>query len=136
MTHLKTDWKTLEIDNRRWPIASFDNKTHDFEHFCWRERRIRLIFENGWLLSIVWGSGTYSSNHLNNTYNIPFIEEPTVVELAAWNERLKGGMVTWPDGDTVEGYVPVEALPEIIDCISSMSSEYPEMAWVTCSWRA
>jgi hypothetical protein len=127
---LRTDpsWRFLEVGDRRWPIASFDNRdsgSGDFVHYV---RRARLLFENGWMLSIVWGSCTYSTNYdAGAGTSGPFTGEPSTVELAAWNDRLDTGMVTWPGGDTVEGYVPVSDLPEIIDTIGRLPSASTEM---------
>ena len=76
----------------------------------------------------MWGTATYSDNH---DYGLSwveppqdvFIEEPEEVEIAAWNLRLKGAMIEWPNGDTVMGYVSVSYLPSLFDLISHFHSD-------------
>jgi hypothetical protein len=61
-----------------------------------------------WLLSVQWGSGMYCAAR-----DHPEMEESPTAEIAAW--RKDEPMVTWPDGDTVQGYVtPQEVLGLIL----------------------
>src|SRR5687767_11598488 len=115
MASVSTDQLTLgirdgvfHIGDRAYPWAEVD--VHDATLSTpplkkWRTRRARLKFENGWSLSVVFGSGTYSSNRDSDWRDTePFSEEARTAELAAWPRD--GEFATWPDGDTVVGWVP------------------------------
>lgn len=85
-----------------------------------RTRQAFVHFENGWHLSIVWGSGTYSTNR--DTFSLPrfheFTEEPTTVEVAIINERTG----QWaPDGDVL-GWVSADRLLRIIAAVAEWPS--------------
>jgi hypothetical protein len=70
--YAETD-RTLVVGDRRWPLAHYH--TNDFTGpgaelagavvpaHTFRIRRAVVAFENGWSLSIIWGTGTYSDNH-------------------------------------------------------------------------
>lgn len=44
-------------------------------------RQAIVCFENRWCLSTIWGDSTYSSNYGWEFPKIPFIEEPSIVEV-------------------------------------------------------
>ena len=80
-------------------------------------RRARIPFENGWAISVVWGSASYSSNHGHPIERVEFTETPATVEVAVVRRdelvgdpqgyvsadkvlALIGQVATWPsDGD-------------------------------------
>jgi hypothetical protein len=127
---LEHDNRSITIDGQTWPAQVDDEDSEVPNMTPWHVRGARVIFENGWLVSIVWGSGTYSDNYhhtLHTSAGIEFIEEPEVVEIAVWNDRIrdKNGhakMIEWPDGDTVRGFTPVEGLPELFPIIEKAPS--------------
>ena len=125
--HHTPDWRFLEVGDRRWPIQSFDNNNSDFGDYKHYNRQVKLLFENGWLLSIVWGSATYSDNYDYGWDDREFVEAPATVEIAAWNHRLGHEMCTWPGGDTVYAYLPVADLAAIVDLVDSQPSTAIEL---------
>lgn len=68
----------------RWPVRQWD-----YTDVSIRTRAATVPFENRWQLSVIWGGGTYSSNHdyhgvipgWRETENQPFIEAPATVEV-------------------------------------------------------
>lgn len=72
---------------------------------------------NGWAVSVLWGSCTYSSN-----YDIggPFVEAPAVVEVAVVNEA--GALADFPDGATVAGYVGADEVAALVDAVEAWPS--------------
>jgi hypothetical protein len=92
------------------------NEDHRVLDPPWRRRGFHLCFENGWTLSIVWGTGTYSPN---KNGPLPRDGFPGVQrgkperEIAAWPDGE--GLIEWADGDTVQGYVSVTELQTLIE---------------------
>ena len=136
---LYADDRWVEFGGRKYPIAPGNRDSENVplpSGRPWRTERVRLMFENGWVLSIVWGTGTYSDNY--DPYwgdPRPSIEEPETVELAAWRDVARdtdpgAGMIDW-GGDTVAGRVPVLRLQAIIDLISEFpsNSDKPPASW-------
>lgn len=105
-------------------ISDHDYGSGDVHH----TRRVRVLFESGWELSVVWGTHTYSSNYwadkISAKYNpelhSEFTDEPTAVEVAACSPG--DGMVGWPDGDTVQGHVSADELSRLIDYMATWPS--------------
>lgn len=71
-------------------------------------RCVRMTFENGWHISIIWGSLTYSSNHdhpfgydhmMKERVEPEFIEEPTTVEIAVLcpDDKIIDTTMDWPE---------------------------------------
>lgn len=89
----------------------------------WRTRRFLLPFENGWSLSIIFGSGTYCVNY--DSYGGEFTETPTTVEVACWTPEPNGDLVGWDTGDTVRGHVTAPALLALIDEMMGWPSKPP-----------
>lgn len=130
MTVLRHDERSIEIEGRRWPalIREEDLPVVDHEY---RARNAHVIFENGWLLSIGWGSNHYGSNYLCD-WATEWTEEPSQVEVAAWNQRMQQerphgiteGWVVWPEGDTVQPWLDVALLPDLLDLIADLPSDW------------
>ena len=80
-------------NKHRYPVgwhheADLDENVLGFEH---GERRVRLVFESGAWLSIIWGSATFSSNYDAYLPSQPFDERPVLVEvLPSWAEEPEG----------------------------------------------
>jgi hypothetical protein len=111
-------------------MADFSKQTGYIPHI---HRRVRIPFENGWQISAVWGSLTYSDNHSHSmgwtdgrTFggkpNQEFVEEPTTVEVAVLCPH-RCELATWADGDTVCGYVTPEHLSTIVDYVMTIGSD-------------
>jgi hypothetical protein len=62
-------------------------------------------------LSIIWGACTYSSNYDGSGPGGEFCHEPTSVEIAV---MTKDGLLSWADGDTVQGYVAPSSVAAFI----------------------
>lgn len=66
----------------------------------WRSRGFWLTFENGWTLSVQFGSGNYCANRDTAFGDGEWQEANPTAEIAAWPDG--GGMVGWEEsGDTV-----------------------------------
>lgn len=75
---------------------------------------VHVVFANGWVVSIQWGPGTYSSNHRAISLEFPWPEmDASVAEIAAWHKD--GSMITWPDGDTVQGWESWDEVQAVLD---------------------
>ena len=111
---LSDDHETLTFYGRTLPLhgvhVSTSGDIASFDGCPMETRRARVITEPGVVVSIVWGSMTYSSNHSHPYEDRPFFEEPSVVEVATWFDRegYNG------DRDPV-GYCTPEAVSFIID---------------------
>lgn len=127
---MSDDLEWFEVDERhRYPVAWVRLETSwiPAQVFMgrlmeWRDyptRNVGLQFESGLTLSIAWGYAMHGSNHhypgsgwLDDT-PAPFNEEPTAVEIAIRHKDHEC-LGTWPDGNTIQGYVGAERLLEII----------------------
>lgn len=125
------DGKFFEIGNRRFPVTVWENESHwvpveeDWGKpgFWHRNRRVRLQFESGYSLSIVWGDCMHGDNYTRYRHQVDehgdgFVEEPMSVEIAILHKDYEP-LGTWPDGDTIQGYVEEDRLLEIIDGLNS-----------------
>lgn len=116
------------VGDRSFPWASgVDNRDTEHRDYWFRERRFRLTFESGWTLSVVWGSGTYSTNRdlgYTGGSNPDFHEEADTVEIAAW--LPEGEMVEWAEGDIVRGWTTEPELLALIDDMMGWPSEVPD----------
>lgn len=86
----------------------------------WREGSIVLSFDNGLEMSIIWGPGSYTSNHDADFSREPF-EKPVVsgdVEImfrGDWPANAVSRILErdFPSDDGVAGYIPVEKIFEL-----------------------
>jgi hypothetical protein len=118
-------------DTYRWedPVlwigdASYKNvapEIHDIDLPQRREpvriRKFWVLLQYPWAVSVIWGTGTYSSNSRRQRPPLPFMEEPFLAELAIVNGD-------GPLGD-VAGYVPPEEANEIIAVVSQWGPDDP-----------
>tara|TARA_R110002126_G_scaffold36734_1_gene111446 strand:+ start:1725 stop:2207 length:483 start_codon:yes stop_codon:yes gene_type:complete len=82
---------TLAVGDRRFPAAVSQSGSNSSGM---EARGVKLDTEAGVTVSIIWGSLTYSSNHdhpfgrmslgFEETDALPFVERPTLVEIATW----------------------------------------------------
>ena len=114
------------IGDRAFPWASgVDVEDLDAGGYTWHTRRFRLTFENGWTLSIVFGSGNYCANYDSDRRNQAFREACPNAEVGAWNGD--SGLLPWDDGDTVKGHVRAADLLTLVDSMMTWpSSGLPE----------
>lgn len=96
----------------------------DYAHFS---RRCRVRFESGREASIIWGSGTYSTNHDAWDRDWPFNEEPRTVEVGVCDRtgqlrmrRHDDDGIEWHD---VETYVDDAALVELFDLLAALPTD-------------
>lgn len=96
------------------------------------------MLENGYQLSLIWGSGTYSDN-CDHTFGQPraLVEEPEWVEVGVYGpeggELLELGDPESGYTDSVAGYCTTDDVLHLIRVVSTLStSEVPEViefAW-------
>ena len=123
---------TLVVGARRWPcraVAVTDTRLPIglTEFHCMRDRAFRVMFESGWSVSIIWGSATYSSNHLEWNEGSPFREgvrftdEPHHVECAVILPKVKHTLLEGAE-DMVLSYVDAVELNELLDGVSRLGT--------------
>jgi hypothetical protein len=105
----------------RWDKSDVRPPT-DPDALTHRVRSAQLSFEAGWLVSILWGSLSWSTNHGDPLGDSPFVETPACVELAVLD---RGGSVV--TGEPLSFVSPELALA-VIDVVSSLPTDYPTAA--------
>jgi hypothetical protein len=124
------DEGVLVIGGRRFPWAQIFREDLPAPH-TFKTRRARLMFENGWTVSIIWGSCTYSSNHDHGLYHDDeFTETPTTVELGIATDRLvdlssspeHANLEQYFQGDSVAAYLTADQVLAIIDDVMTWPS--------------
>lgn len=94
-----------------------------------RTRRCRIRFESGWEASIIWGSGTYSTNHDAWDREWPFNEEPRTVEVGVCDRTGELRMRRHVDDDDglewsdTETYLDDDALVELLDRLATLPTD-------------
>jgi hypothetical protein len=109
----------LQVGDRTWwgeystrgtiePEAAAEIAARLGHPFDFQRRQFVVHFENGWEVSIIWGSMTYSDNHDHGLGRGPipeFIEQPETVEVAVLHkdrEQVQGGdVMSYCDADQV-----------------------------------
>ena len=114
------DGRTLHVNGKPIPWAILTKRQVPMRSCEFRYRQALIPFENGWQVSIVWGSGTYSDNH---DFDGPFTETPVLVEVAVLNCE---GLTETPDCDTVLGYATGEQVLELIEVVATWHTGRPE----------
>ena len=98
----------------------------DHENFF--KRSLRVFLENGYIVSVIYGTGVYSHtlsgtrhsaspDHDPRFTNTP---EASSVEIAVLNP--KGEFVPFSDGDDVRGYTDIKTVGDIIAWAASLPS--------------
>lgn len=103
----RTSERTLAVGDREWP-ALFEFRDDPVTGLPFTVRRAKVTYEGG-VVSVVWGSLTYSTNHDHGMDPVEFVEEPEVVEVGMWNT---GGELH------VLGYVDADGLNRMLDWIA------------------
>lgn len=90
------------------------NKSHTFRGGkAISYRGFHKHFDNGWTLSVQWGSGNYCESREH-----PEMTRSKTAEIAVW--RTKGGeWGRWEDGDTVQGWVTSDFVLELINAMQA-----------------
>lgn len=110
------------VGGRRIPaeVTTSDDLVGD--GYAFYTRQARVLFESGWTLSVVWGTGSYSSNRDASAHKgQALLEESPTAEIAAW--CLDGDLREWPDGDTVQGWQTPEQVLALIDEMQTWHTE-------------
>lgn len=103
------------IPAREVEVVDVDHEDFaDFPH-VFRIRRAVIAHENGWSLSVIWGSGTYSDNHDAWTADDEFREEPDKVEVAVFPPEATASM-------EVLGYLDETDLVSLVDYVGTLPS--------------
>jgi hypothetical protein len=87
--------------------------THGERNGCW------VHLPNGWVLSIQWGGCMYGSNYDRRAGSD--VPPAALAEIAAWKKDShgrRGEMVTWADGDTVQGYCSMPRVLHVLDLMA------------------
>lgn len=109
----RVDGDLFYVGDRGYPMSEYTAADHDIgvDDYLMRMRRAELTFESGYLLSILWGNATYSSNY--ETLTTAFIEEPTEVEVGVLHADRTEGLIGSP-----LGYQTVEQVQATIDALN------------------
>lgn len=80
-----------------------------------------ITFENGYKVSVQWGSGSYSDNH--NRFDSVIPNDSTTAEIAAWDTIAD----EWyrPEGwdDDVKGYCTPDEVAAFINKVANLPKE-------------
>lgn len=93
------------------------------------DRRCLVRLESGWAASIIWGSGTYSTNHdaFGKTTEPPFVEDPTTVEVGVLDHTGHLRQRRHVDDDhewhDLESYLDDTALAALLDQLAALPTD-------------
>jgi len=94
--------------------------------------RIVIRFPNEYSLSVVYGTGMYSTNSKGNRFEkleLHSEEHATTVEIAIIDPR--GEFLPFKNGETVKGFVTVPELLEIVNWISTQPAKHTQESVTT-----
>lgn len=128
------DTQLLTVGDRRFParvLGKFDDLPGGHSH-----RRVRVMLENGYQISVIWGSCTYSDNYDHSIHRPQeFVEEPERVECAVMDpsdDMLDVGEAGGEYMDNVVGYCTPTDVQRLILAVSELStSEVPQFVSFT-----
>lgn len=118
----QADPRSTSIEDRSWETQP---------GYVHHDRRCVVRFESGWAASIIWGSGTYSTNHDawgDTPYSTPFTEDPTTVEVGVLDHRgqlrqrrhIDDDGTEWHD---LEAYVDDPGLAALLDELAALPTD-------------
>lgn len=122
---LSDDGRWFVVAHRRYPVveANVANTDMGGEFGVWHTRRCVVKVETGYEVSIIWGSGTYSTNHYRGSWSRyggmfdgeeqPFVEDVDTVEVAVFDRHGE-----WLTGEPV-AYVDADALIDLVDALAA-----------------
>lgn len=122
----------LWIGARFWRADPAGTSVNDVEldgRMTHRHRRCLVRFESGWAASILWGTGSFSSNHDTWEEASPFTEEPSTVEVGVLDHtgelrqrrHVDDDGTTWSD---VEAYLDDVELAALLDRLAGLPSGF------------
>lgn len=112
----------LWVGDRAWPaeIGGQDLDTDD-SYPPFRTRWATVWFENGWQVSIVWGSGAFGTNRLD-LGDPHWTETPETVEVAIIGKEH--GMITTKNGcGYITGWRTVDHVDSILSAVAKWDSD-------------
>ena len=88
-----------------------------------KNQNIRFQFENGFILSLAAGPGTYSSNKKMAYSGVSSeLNEVEVIEIACWHKDTTHDWVRLSASDDVRGYCTADEVAKIITIVSSATT--------------
>jgi len=120
---LSEDRRILWAGERALPVVHAQVEDWETPFQVMRSRQALVGCENGWCLSIIWGSGSYRSNYPSQMQDDPFDEEPPDVEAAVLVPHRGEGL-----GELAEdpigwvGVAEVVALYEMVGALGTRSA--------------
>lgn len=127
---------TVHANGRSWQAdprctSIEDRRFVTVPNYVSYDRRCLVRFESGWAASIMWGSGTYSSNHdaFHDRTGHPIIEEPATVEVGVLDRTGELRMRRHRDDDggewhDVEAYLDDVGLAALLDELEAMPTDH------------
>ena len=108
------------VAGKPYPWAQAQRDGTDLADLVYRRRGFHLMFENGWSLSVQWGSGNYCINHDSWHPDDTFFEESPDAEIGA---LFRGNLVELWGDDNVRGWVPAAEVRTLIDAMGDWPSD-------------
>lgn len=109
------------IGERAFPFAEVDKEDHEYE-YEYKVRRMRVPAENGWTMSIIWGSYTYSDNHdfpgFAGDGRAVWIEESQTAEIRIYGRHGRDALE-----DQVAGYLPPDQVLGLLHTMSTWATD-------------
>jgi len=117
---------TVHAAGRTWPAVPDRTSITDLVRgsYVHRDRRCLVRFESGWSASIIWGSGTYSSNHDSWHAGEPFTEEPTAVEVGVIDHTGELRQREIDGYHDLEAYLDDDALAALLDRLATLPTDF------------
>lgn len=84
----------------------------------WKNRGMKMTFENGWTLSIQFGSANYCENRYISGVPVNFPDHCPNAEIAIFHSN--GEWHTFDDGQQVKGWVKTDDIPHWIKVASEL----------------
>lgn len=119
----------LHIGDRAFPHAEVRDSAASISRSrptIWRTLGAHLTCSNGVVLSIQWGTGTYSDNYRADVAD-EFVRDACHAEIAMWYKDGDEGLLEWSSGDTVEGWVTPAAVLTLIDQTEPLAVPIPSV---------
>lgn len=110
------------IGDRSFPFAEVDKEDHEYE-YDHKVRRMRVPAENGWTMSIIWGSLTYSDNHDHPFGDFrggpgEWHEESQTAEIRVWRRDGRDALE-----DQVAGYLTTDQVLGLLELMSTWATD-------------
>lgn len=132
---LDDDGRTLLVGDARYGWGTYFHEDLTlFDGGLFHNRQYKVPFENGWQVSLLWGSCTYSTNHDHGLAGSPddaFTEAPELVEVAVIHRRA--GLTEFPNGDSISPYRTAEEVNALLNAVAAWPTDavgpWPEPFW-------